>query len=52
MDTNLVLDALKTARGALNEALGDLTDHFTIKHIKGDLETVQEAIDYIEQTQP
>jgi len=39
-----LLEACKEARVSIYEALGDLTDHFTIKHIKGCLETLEECI--------
>lgn len=39
-----LLDALEEAEAGLQEALGDITDHFTSKHVRGYLETVQETI--------
>lgn len=43
-----LLKACKEAEIAIHEALGDLTDHFTVKHVKGYLETIEEAINKAE----
>jgi len=40
----LLLSALKEARCQLHGNLGDLVDHFEIKHTKGVLDTINEAI--------
>ena len=41
-------NALEEAIAGLHEALGDLTDHFTIKHVKGYLETAEEVLEELE----
>ena len=40
----LLLSALKEARCQLHGNLGDLVDHFEIKHTRGVIDTVEEAI--------
>jgi hypothetical protein len=44
-DKEELICALREARVGLHEALADLTDYFTIKHVKGYLDTVEDVLD-------